>query len=69
MDIIGAPTVTDPDTSVQDVQKPSAAPIAAETKRGSIWPVLLIIVGMVLTLAWSGFLGWAVFRTIGFLLG
>jgi hypothetical protein len=59
------PTITSTDPGVQETEKPPEAPIAAKAKRGPIWPVLIIIIGLLCTLGWGGFLAWAIFRMIG----
>jgi prepilin signal peptidase PulO-like enzyme (type II secretory pathway) len=38
--------------------------IAVKTKRDPIWLVPVIIVGLLVTLAWGGFLIWVVYRVI-----
>ena len=38
--------------------------IAVKTKRDLIWLVPAIIIGLLVTLAWGGFLVWVVYRVI-----
>ena len=70
MDIVSEGlTVTDTDPSVPNAHQPPETPTAAREKRGPTWPTLVIIVGLALTLAWSAFLVWALFWTIGLVFG
>jgi hypothetical protein len=36
-----------------------------KARRDPIWPVLVALLGLLASLAWSGFLGWIVGRMIG----
>jgi hypothetical protein len=45
------------------VQQPVEVSVAVETK--PTWSLLLIITGVAASLAWTGFLGWAVGKALG----
>ena len=58
-------TLTDTDPSEQIIQGAAEASVAVKAKRDPIWPILVISLGLLASLAWSGFLAWAVGRVIG----
>jgi hypothetical protein len=57
-------TVIDTDAASVRSKSIRAAKTSAP-KRGPIWPILVISSGLLATLAWDGFLAWAVGRMIG----
>ena len=57
-------TLTDTDPSVQIIQRAAKASIAVKAKRDPIWPALVVTMGLLASLAWSGLLGWVVYRMI-----
>jgi hypothetical protein len=54
-------TITDTDTRVQRTAEEA---IAVKTKRDPNWLLPAIIVGVLVSLAWAGFLFWVVYRII-----
>jgi hypothetical protein len=69
MEIKMGPTLSDCSPGVRDMPRPQPALSAAKARHGSVWPALAIMIGLLSALAWSGFLGWAVYRMIGGLWG
>ena len=45
-------------------QRAAEASTAVKAKRDPIWPAPVIMMGLLASLAWSGFLGWVVYRMI-----
>jgi hypothetical protein len=63
-------TIADTDASVgpEVIQRPVAStPAKAKVRRDPIWPILVVSLGLLASLAWSGFLGWMVGRMTGML--
>ena len=50
------------DPSGQVIEKAAEGSIAGKAKRHAVWPVLIIALGLFASLAWSGLLGWVVYR-------
>jgi hypothetical protein len=46
-------------------QNATVEPGALKANRKSIWPLLVIILGMLASVAWSGFLVWAGITIVG----
>jgi hypothetical protein len=60
-------TRTNTDPSVQLIETAAEGSIAVKTNRHTIWPVLMVAMGLLTSLAWSGLLGWVVYRMIAVL--
>jgi hypothetical protein len=54
---------TDPSVSKKLMEATAAS--TADTKRHPTWPILIIALGLLASLSWSGFLLWATGRTVG----
>jgi hypothetical protein len=56
--------VTDVSSGAQTTDKPAEVP---RTNLNRIWPMLVVIAGVLISLAWTGFLAWAAVRMLGVL--
>jgi hypothetical protein len=59
--------LADADASVRSnvIHKVGETSDAVKAKRDPIWAILVLTLGLLSSLAWSGFLAWVVGRTIG----
>jgi hypothetical protein len=46
------------------IGKPAESSIAATVGRNPIWPKVVIVTGLLATIAWTGLLAWVVLRMI-----
>ena len=62
-------SATYPDTTAdagpEEAENSTAVFSPASGARAPIWPTLVVLLGLVASLAWTGFLVWAVGRLIG----